>query len=84
MSMFVQLLFCYHFTGLEAHLYGGDIVLTPEQQATLEATSNQNDPFSPQNAVVRDQQFLWRNGIVYYVLDDSLSKHNNYYKFKFI
>ena len=51
----------------------GDIVLTPEQQATLEATSNPNDPFSPQNAVVRNERNLWPDGRVPYVLDPSLN-----------
>ena len=60
--------------GSSVHLYGGDIVLTPEQQATLEATSNPNDPFAPQNAVVRNSRSLWTNGIVPFVLDGSLSK----------
>lgn len=55
-------------------MYGGDIALTPEQQATLEATSNQNSPFSIQNAVVRSEQYLWKDGVVYYIFDDSLSK----------
>lgn len=55
-------------------MYGGDIALTPEQQATLEATSNQNSPFSIQNAVVRSEQYLWKQGIVYYIFDDSLSE----------
>ena len=57
------------------HMFGGDIALTPEQQATLEATSNQNDPFSIQNAVVKSEQYLWKEGIVYYIYDDSLSKY---------
>ena len=60
--------------GSSIHLYGGDIVLTPEQQATLEATSNPNDPFAPQNAVVRNSRSLWTGGIMPYVLDSSLSK----------
>lgn len=55
-------------------MYGGDIALTPEQQATLEATSNQNDPFSIQNAVVKSEQYLWKDGKVYYIFDDSLSE----------
>ena len=50
-------------------------MLTPEQQSTMEATSNQNDPFAPQNAVVRNEQFLWTDGIVYYILDSGLSEH---------
>lgn len=54
-------------------MYGGDIALTPEQQATLEATSNQISPFSIQNAVVRSEQYLWKNGIVYFEFDSSLS-----------
>lgn len=59
----------YHLTGL----FGGDIKLTPEQQATLEATANPNDPFSPQDAVVRNQRSLWPNGVMPYVIDNSLS-----------
>ncbi len=55
-------------------MYGGDIVLTPEQQSVLEATSNENDPFSPQNAVVRNDRSLWPNGVIYYTLDSTLSK----------
>jgi len=49
-------------------------MLTPEQQATLEATSNPNDPFAPQNAVVRNTRSLWQDGRVPYVLDSSLGK----------
>lgn len=59
-------------------MYGGDIALTPEQQATLEATSNQISPFSIQNAVVRSEQYLWKNGIIYYIFDDSLSEFLHY------
>ncbi len=55
-------------------MYGGDIVLTPEQQSMLEATSNKKDPFSPQNAVVRNEQLLWPDGVIYYTFDSSLSK----------
>ena len=58
------------------HMYGGDIALTPEQQATLEATSNQISPFALQHAVVRSEQFLWEDGKVYYIFDYSLSKEN--------
>ena len=65
------------FTGIECFFFlaeaYGDIVLTPEQQATLEATSNPNDPFAPQNAVVRNERALWPNGRVPYVLDGSLN-----------
>ena len=60
--------------GTDLHLYGGDIVLTPEQQATLEATSNPNDPFAPLNAVVRDTRSLWPNGRVPYELAWGLGK----------
>ncbi len=55
-------------------LYQGDILLTEEQQATLEATANPNDPYSPQHAAVVDRRFKWRGAVVPYVLDDSLSK----------
>lgn len=55
-----------------AHLQEGDILLTPEQQATLEATSNPNDPFAPQQAVVRNPRSLWPNAVVPYVIDGSL------------
>lgn len=54
----------------------GDILLTPEQQASLEATSNPSDPFSPQNAVVLRERSLWPNGELFYVLDGSLSSKN--------
>lgn len=50
-----------------------DIILTPEQQATLEALANENDPSSPQLAVVRSERSLWSEGRVPYVLDSSLS-----------
>ena len=70
------------FTGLDAQkdtqnrggLYGGDIMLTPEQQAALEATANPNDPFSPQRAVVRNPRSLWPNAMVPYIIDSSLGK----------
>ena len=63
------------FIGItDRHYFGGDIILTPEQQATLEATSNPNDPFSPQNAVVRSTRSLWPSGRVPYIFDGSLSK----------
>lgn len=52
----------------------GDIVLTPEQQGTLEATSNPNDPFAPQNAVVTMERSLWPNGVVPYVIDNLNSR----------
>ena len=60
--------------GTDLHLYGGDIVLTPEQQATLEATSNPNDPFAPLNAVVRSTRKMWPNGRVPYKLGWGLGK----------
>ena len=55
-------------------MYEGDIVLTPEQQSTLEATSNPSDPFSPQQAVVRNTRSLWPNAVVPYIVDGSLGK----------
>ena len=58
---------------LPVHLYGGDIVLTLQQQAAMEANTMQNYPFSPLNAVVMEEEYMWRDGIVYYTLDNSLS-----------
>ena len=55
-------------------LFGGDSILTAEQQSAMEALANINDPFGPQNAVVRNVQSLWRNNIVPYILDASLSE----------
>ena len=55
-------------------MYQGDILLTEEQQATLEATSNPNDPFSPQQAVVRNPRSLWPNAVVPYIIDVSLGE----------
>ena len=56
------------------NLYGGDIMLTNEQQASLEAAANPNDPFSPQRAVVRNERSLWPNARVPYILDGSLGE----------
>jgi hypothetical protein len=56
----------------EGGMYQGDIMLTPEQQSTLEATANPNDPFSPQQAVVRNPRSLWANAVVPYIIDSSL------------
>ena len=57
------------------HLVGGDILLTPGQQAVMEATANQDDPYSPLNAVINNEQLLWPSGRVAYILDSSLSKY---------
>ncbi len=54
-------------------MFEGDVLLTPEQQATLEATSNPNDPFAPQNAVVSMERQKWRDGTVPYILHSSLN-----------
>ena len=51
-------------------------MLTEEQQAQVEAAANPNDPFSPQQAVVRNQRSLWPNAVVPYIIDNSLG--NNY------
>ena len=63
-------------TTLQLHavcgLHGGDMMLTREQQASLEARSNQNNPLSPQNAVVRNERNLWPNAVVPYIFDNSL------------
>ena len=64
-------LLCSELPAVQAR-YQGDIMLTPEQQATLEATSNPNNPFSPQRAVVRNMRSLWPNAVVPYVIDGSL------------
>lgn len=53
-------------------MYQGDIMLTESQRSTLEATSNPNDPFSPQQAVVRNKRSLWPNAVVPYVIDGTL------------
>ena len=39
----------------------------------MEALANENDPNSPQLAVVRNERSLWPDGRVPYVLDNSLS-----------
>ena len=59
----------------------GDILLTDEQHSLLESTANTNDPFGPQNAVVRRTQSLWRDNTIPYILDGSLSKH---FRIKFV
>ena len=75
------------YTDYSVHMYGGDIALTPEQQATLEATTTQNSPFSIQHAVVSSEQYLWKGGIIYYIFDESLGEkdltctHNNAFSF---
>jgi hypothetical protein len=54
----------------------GDIMLTDEQQATLEAVSNlDTDPFAPQSAVVRNQRSLWPGGVVPYEFSGLNSKN---------
>ena len=64
-------LLCSELSTVQAR-YQGDMVLTPEQQATLEATSNPHNPFSPQRAVVRNMRSLWPNAVVPYIIDTSL------------
>ena len=58
------------------HLIGGDILLTSSQQALIEATANDNDPFSPLNAVINRENSLWKNSHVPYIFDSSLGEHN--------
>lgn len=57
---------------LSRHHYQGDIVLTLEQQATLERTSNPNDPLAPQNAFLKSTRYQWSDAVVPYTLDSSL------------
>lgn len=70
-ALFVAVL---HLCAVHA-LYQGDMILTPEQQRTIEATSNPNDPFSPQNAVVRNMRALWPNAMVPFIIDSSLGNY---------
>ena len=53
-------------------LYGGDMMLTPEQQATLEAMANLNNPQAPQNAVLSNMRSLWPDAVVPFIIDSSL------------
>lgn len=50
-----------------------DIILTKEDRLSAEVLANENDPNSPQLAVVRSERSLWPEGRVPYVLDNSLS-----------
>ena len=59
-------------------LIGGDILLTSSQQALIEATANDNDPFSPLNAVVSRENSLWKNGHIPYIFDSSLGEHKSH------
>lgn len=60
----------------DMNLYQGDILLTSEQQAALEATSNPSDPHSTQRAVTSVSRARWRDAVVPYELEGSLSKYN--------
>ena len=61
---------------LNVQLFEGDVILTREQQLTMEASSNPNDPFAPTHAVVNTVSSQWPNATVYYVYDDSITgKH---------
>ncbi len=54
----------------DVQLIQGDIILTKQQQKSLE--SNSNDIQSPQNAVISFDDFKWPGGIIPYELDSSL------------
>ena len=62
----------------DRHLYEGDIDLTTEQRAAMEAAFNTDDFNSRQRrAVVRFPQKLWKNGQVPYVLDGRLGAEHS-------
>lgn len=50
-------------------------MLTEAQQALIETLSNQNNPNGPQHAVTKILSSLWKEGIVPYIMDNSLSKY---------
>ena len=65
---------CINFpTDSDIWLYQGDLLLTKDQRSGIEASSNPNDPYAPMYAFVKSEDALWPNGILYYVLDDSLN-----------
>ena len=65
---------CINFpTDSDIWLYQGDLLLTKDQRSAIEALSNPNDPYAPMYAFVKSENALWSNGILYYVLDDSLN-----------
>ena len=65
---------CTNFpTDSDIWLYQGDLLLTKDQRSAIEALSNPNDPYAPMYAFVKSENALWSNGILYYVLDDSLN-----------
>ena len=70
--MYECTIFCLPAVITDRHLYEGDIDLTAEQRAAMEAISNPNDLDSPQRAVVRHTRSLWRNGRVPYLFDGSI------------
>ena len=72
-ALSIALVLCSELSTVQArYMYQGDMVLTAEQQATLEATSNPHNPFSPQRAVVTNMRSLWPNAVVPYIIDNSL------------
>lgn len=69
--------FCLHIGIDGVQLLIDDILLT-EQQRTLFELANQNsDPNRSQRAVVSQGILKWKDGIVPYIIDDSLSKCEN-------
>jgi hypothetical protein len=51
-------------------VYGGDILLTPEQREVVEGKPSAR---AHSSAVARHAFYLWPNGVVPYILDRSLS-----------
>lgn len=66
----------FKFSDVTFRLVEGDVLLTPDQQALLEATASHSGPFTPLNAVVNREDYLWRNARIPYIIDSEMSKYN--------